>query len=143
MQNIDDYVATILTSDLTDEEKIFYLRNLNDIARFTPEQMQELEDRIYILGDKTLTEKERLTYEANFLYNHYKNNALDLTDVRKIYYKIRRITSSEDDIDNVKMQITRLQLSNGLDIRFYKSYIDLLEKMEKDNRRKTQRTFHK
>ena len=41
------------------------------------------------------------------------------------------------------MYITQLQLNNGLSIRFYKSYLDLLEKMGKENNRKSQRTYHK
>ena len=143
MKKIDDYVSTILTSELPEESKVIYLKNLNVIQALTEEQIVSLEDRIYDIGHKRLSEKDKITYEANFLYAYYKDNNLDLTDIRRLYYKISRSTSSAVDINNVKMYITQLQLDNGLSIRFYKSYLDLLEKMEKEKRRKTQRTFHK
>lgn len=143
MKKIDDYVSIILTSDLSDDEKVTYLKNLNTIQNFSPEQLEYLEEKTYEIGHKKLTEKDKLTYEANFLYAHYKGNNLDLSDIRRLYYKISRVGSSMIDINNVKMFITQLQLNNGLDIRFYKSYLDLLEKMEKEKNRKTQRTFHK
>lgn len=143
MKKIDDYVSTILTSDLSDDEKVTYLRNLNVIQNLKPEQIAELEERIYDFGNKKLSEKDKLTYEANFLYAHYKTHDLDLTDIRRLYYKISKATSSEQDINSVKMFITQLQLNNGLGIRFYKAYLDLLEKMEKEKNRKQERTFHK
>ena len=143
MKKIDDYVSTILTSDLSDDEKVTYLRNLNVIQNLKPEQIAELEERIYDFGNKKLSEKDKLTYEANFLYDHYKAHDLDLTDIRRLYYKISKATSSDSDINNVKMFITQLQLNNGLGIRFYKAYLDLLEKMEKEKNRKQERTFHK
>lgn len=143
MKKIDDYVSTILTSELPEESKVIYLKNLNVIQALTEEQIVSLEDRIYDIGHKRLSEKDKITYEANFLYAYYKDNNLDLTDIRRLYYKISRSTSSAVDINNVKMYITQLQLDNGLSIRFYKSYLDLLEKMEKEKRRKPQRTFHK
>ena len=43
MKKIDDYVSTILTSDLSDDEKVTYLRNLNVIQNLKPEQIAELE----------------------------------------------------------------------------------------------------
>ena len=143
MKKIDDYVSIILTSDLSDDEKVTYLKTLNTIQNFRPEQLEYLEEKTYEIGHKKLTEKDKLTYEANFLYAHYKDNNLDLSDIRRLYYKISRATSSSIDINNVKMFITQLQLNNGLGIRFYKSYLDLLEKMEKEKNRKTQRTFSK
>lgn len=143
MKKIDDYVSIILTSDLSDDEKITYLKNLNTIQNFSPEQLEYLEEKTYEIGHKKLTEKDKLTYEANFLYAHYKGNNLDLSDIRRLYYKISRVGSSMIDINNVKMFITQLQLNNGLGIRFYKSYLDLLEKMAKEKNKKTQRTFHK
>ena len=143
MKKIDDYVSTILTSDLSDDEKVTYLRNLNMIHNLKPEQIAELEEKIYDFGDKKISEKDKLTYEANFLYAHYKANDLNLTDIRRLYYKISRATSSDSDINNVKMFITQLQLNNGLNIRFYKAYLDLLEKMKKEKSRNQERTFHK
>ena len=143
MKKIDDYVSTILTSELPEESKVIYLKNLNVIQALTEEQIVSLEDRIYDIGHKRLSEKDKITYEANFLYAYYKDNNLDLTDIRRLYYKISRSTSSAVDINNVKMYITQLQLDNGLSIRFYKSYLDLLEKMEKERSRKPERTFHK
>ena len=72
-----------------------------------------------------------------------KRHDLDISDIRKLYYKIKRASNSETDINKVKMYITQLQLNNGLSIRFYKSYLDLLEKMGKENKQKRQRTYHK
>jgi hypothetical protein len=140
---MDDYVSMILTSELPDDSKVSYLRHLNTIQALSENQLIELEDKIYDIDHKKLTEKDKLTYEANFLYAYYKDHNLDLTDIRRLYYKISRALSSEVDINNVKMYITQLQLDNGLGIRFYKSYLDLLEKMEKEKNRKPQRTFHK
>lgn len=143
MRKMDDYVSMILTSELPDDSKVSYLRHLNTIQALSENQLIELEDKIYDIDHKKLTEKDKLTYEANFLYAYYKDHNLDLTDIRRLYYKISRALSSEVDINNVKMYITQLQLDNGLGIRFYKSYLDLLEKMEKEKNRKPQRTFHK
>ena len=143
MKKIDEYVSTILTSELPEESKVTYLKNLNVIQALSEEQIVGLEDRIYDIGHKRLSEKDKITYEANFLYAYYKDNNLDLTDIRRLYYKISRATSSDVDINNVKMYITQLQLDHGLSIRFYKSYLDLLEKMEKERSRKPERTFHK
>lgn len=143
MRKMDDYVSMILTSELPDDSKVSYLRHLNTIQALSENQLIELENKIYDIDHKKLTEKDKLTYEANFLYAYYKDHNLDLTDIRRLYYKISRALSSEVDINNVKMYITQLQLDNGLGIRFYKSYLDLLEKMEKEKNRKPQRTFHK
>lgn len=140
---MDDYVSMILTSELPEDSKVSYLRHLNTIQALSENQLIELEDKIYDIDHKKLTEKDKLTYEANFLYAYYKDHNLDLTDIRRLYFKISRALSSEVDINNVKMYITQLQLDNGLGIRFYKSYLDLLEKMEKEKNRKPQRTFHK
>lgn len=143
MRKMDDYVSMILTSELPDDSKVSYLRHLNTIQALSENQLIELENKIYDIDHKKLTEKDKLTYEANFLYAYYKDHNLDLTDIRRLYFKISRALSSEVDINNVKMYITQLQLDNGLGIRFYKSYLDLLEKMEKEKNRKPQRTFHK
>lgn len=143
MRKMDDFVSTILTSELPEETKVTYLRNLNVVERLSERQIVELEDKIYEMDHKRLSEKDKITYEANFLYAYYKKNNLDLTDIRRLYYNISRASSNADDINNVKMFITQLQLDNGLSIRFYKSYLDLLEKMKKENSRKPQRTFHK
>lgn len=143
MKKIDDYVSTILTSDLSDDTKVHYLKYLNTLSKMSPEQMQAIEDRVYILGRDRLTEKDKLIYEANFLQAYYKSNNLDCTDIRRLYYKISRASSVGNDINEIKMLITQLQLDHGLSIRFYKSYLDLLEKLEKQNNRKQERTFHK
>ena len=143
MKKTDEYATIILTSNLSEEDKIEYLRYLYLLKKYSLEQLTELENRIYVLEGNEISEKDKLMYEANFLYVYYKRHDLDISDIRKLYYKIKRASNSETDINKVKMYITQLQLNNGLSIRFYKSYLDLLEKMEKEKNRKTQRTFHK
>ena len=86
MKKIDDYVSTILTSELPEESKVIYLKNLNVIQALTEEQIVSLEDRIYDIGHKRLSEKDKITYEANFLYAYYKDNNLDLTTVWLIFF---------------------------------------------------------
>lgn len=143
MKKIEEYVSTILTSELTDDEKIAYLRIVHQLQNLSEKQIKDLEDKIYILGNKTLSEKDRLLYEANFLHGYYKCKDLDLTEIRRLYYKINKSSSTEEDINKLKMLITQLQLENGLNIRFYKSYLDLLEKMQEEQCKKMPRTFHK
>lgn len=143
MKKIDKYATIILTSNLSEEDKIEYLRYLYLLENYTLEQLTELENKIYVLEGNEISEKDKLMYEANFLYVYYKRHDLDISDIRKLYYKIKRASNSETDINKVKMYITQLQLNNGLSIRFYKSYLDLLEKMGKENNRKSQRTYHK
>ena len=143
MKKTDEYATIILTSNLSEEDKIEYLRYLYLLKKYSLEQLTELEYRIYVLEGNEISEKDKLMYEANFLYVYYKRQDLDISDIRKLYYKIKRASNSETDINKVKMYITQLQLNNGLSIRFYKSYLDLLEKMGKENNRKSQRTYHK
>ena len=143
MKKTDEYATIILTSNLSEEDKIEYLRYLYLLKKYSLEQLTELENRIYVLEGNEISEKDKLMYEANFLYAYYKKHDLDISDIRKLYYKIKRASNSETDINKVKMYITQLQLNNGLSIRFYKSYLDLLEKMGKENNRKSQRTYHK
>ena len=54
MKKIDDYVSTILTSDLSDDEKVTYLRNLNMIHNLKPEQIAELEEKIAPRSDQMI-----------------------------------------------------------------------------------------
>lgn len=143
MKKTDEYATIILTSNLSEEDKIEYLRYLYLLKKYSLEQLTELENKIYVLEGNEISEKDKLMYEANFLYVYYKRHDLDISDIRKLYYKIKRASNSETDINKVKMYITQLQLNNGLSIRFYKSYLDLLEKMGKENNQKRQRTYHK
>ena len=50
MKKIDDYVSVILTSELPEESKVTYLKNLNVIQSLSEEQIVDLEDRIYDIG---------------------------------------------------------------------------------------------
>ena len=143
MSKIDDYVAIILTSNMSENEKISYLRVLNSIRNFSEEQLQDLENKIYTLDKKTLSEKDRLIYEINYLYEYYKNRNMDLSNIRKLYYNLRSVGKNDNALKKIKSRITRLQLENNLKIRFYNSYLDLLEEIKKENLRKTERTFSK
>ena len=90
MRSVDrneKYLQTILSSEFPDEVKVNYLRNLYTIQKLSPEQMEDLEERIYNVGKKILSDKERITYEANFLYSYYKENDLELTDIRNLLHR--------------------------------------------------------
>ena len=143
MSNIDDYVVIILTSNMSENEKISYLRVLNSIRNFSEEQLQDLENKIYTLDEKPLSEKDRLIYEINYLYAYYKNRNMDLSNVRKLYYNLRSVGKNDNALKKIKRGITRLQLENNLKIRFYNSYLDLLEEIKKETRRKSERTISK
>ena len=141
MTKFDDYVAIILTSDMTEEQKIAYLKILNKVKKYTPEQLKKIEDKIYTLEGEPLSEKDRIIYEINYLNGYYKNRDMDLTEVRKLYFQIRSARANSEDITKVKINITKLQLENCLNIRFYSAYLDLLKEKEKQNMRKIQRTL--
>lgn len=143
MSKIDEYVIMLLELDIPEEQKISYLKVLNSIGKYSKQQLEELEDRVYTLNEKTLDEKDRLLYEINYLYAYYKSRNMDLTAVRKLYYKLRGIGQNEEEINKVKRNIIKLQLKNNLSTRFYNSYLDLLDEIEKQNRRKSQGTFNK
>ena len=139
----DEYVRMILTSNLPDELKISYIKTLNFIRNYSEEQLQEIEDKIYTLNEKTLTENERMLYEINYLYSYFKDRNLDLTKLRKLYYNLKGIGKNEKEIKRIKRDITKLQLENNLKIRFYNSYMDLLDETKKQIRRKSEGTLHK
>ena len=49
MKKIDEYATIILTSNLSEEDKIEYLRYLYLLKKYSLEQLTELENRIYVL----------------------------------------------------------------------------------------------
>ena len=143
MLNVDEYVALVLTTNMSEIDKIKYLKILYSIKNYSKEQLETLEDKIYMIDKRPLSDIERIICEINYLHAYYKNKGKDLTEIRKLYYKIRGIKGNKEELNKRKRYITKLQIDNSLPIRFYNSYLDLLEEIRKQNRRKTQRTFHK
>ena len=143
MLNVDEYVALVLTTNMSEIDKIKYLKILYSIKNYSKEQLETLEDKIYMIDKRPLSDIERIICEINYLHAYYKSKGKDLTEIRKLYYKIRGIKGNKEELNKIKKYITKLQIDNSLPIRFYNSYLDLLEEIRKQNRRKTQRTFHK
>ena len=143
MSKIDEYMTIILTSDMSDEEKISYLKVLDLVRRYSEEQLAEIENKIYTLDEKPIPDKDRMLYEINHLYDYFKNRNMDLTRVRKLYYNLRNVDKNDKEVRKVKSSITKLQLENNMNVRFYNSYFDLLDEIKKQNRRKNEGTFHK
>ena len=56
MKKTDEYATIILTSNLSEEDKIEYLRYLYLLKKYSLEQLTELENRIYVLEGNEISE---------------------------------------------------------------------------------------
>lgn len=127
----DEYV-TIITkmledSTLTKKEKIGYLSLLECILE-KKEDAKYLEDRSYTINGKTLSEKERVIYELNHLYQSVGDDIA--SELRQILYAFQK-KKGKDYISNAKQKITKLQIQKGIKPTFYTIFEELMQSFQK------------
>ena len=108
--------------------------NYSKLSKFSDEELENFENKIYTMDDKVLPDKERIKKEIVTIKSNIKksSNTEVVNYVNSILSNIDLILDYDDDVFNgyipyLKKCICEIQTVLNLDITFYKSSCELFE----------------
>lgn len=137
-KNIDINIIKGYLAEENDRIKLkSFLRlysNYSKLAKFSDEELENFENKIYTMDDKALSNKERIKKEIVIIKSSIKkcNNTEIVNYVNSILSNIDLILNYDDDVFNgyipfLKKCICEIQSVLDLDMTFYRSSCKLFE----------------
>lgn len=117
----------IMSSDkISDDEKRIYLQMGQLLQKIPVGKIKEYEDQIFRVHEKTLSEKERITYTINELASLVEDEEID--QLKLLSYRTKKCQEKEEDtLSSIKTEISKIQCNHGIMPNFITTYTNVIE----------------
>lgn len=128
--------AVLDDANLTEEQKIKIIRQLDKISSLEEQEIELLENRFYQVNGSKLSEQEKIVYEINRFINYTDVLPLENLDftIDEFFQKIKQLAYknyqrlSKEQRNGLKTEINILQIKCELPPSFITNLVPALEK---------------
>ena len=145
----------ISSEDIPEEEKMTYLQILDIVKKAKSNDLKNYEDSTYTTRGKVISDEDRINYEINRIYKtaleDYIMGGEETKEIelalKKLAYRNDQPKKTSKEKQEIKKELTIMQIYKGLSHRFFTAFPDVVRQLEKDADKEmpteTKRTFSK